>query len=1004
MVFDFGEFQNPNVKFRPLIRWWWPGIAVEVGELRSEINELYKLGFGGVEIQPFLIGGSGGAPSKETHRMAPNSYFFDVLSAVLDESSKHNMIVDLTLGSSWPPGGTQITKKDNLKTLLMGTSIVKGGKSIEMPVPAIQLNAYYDYKKIMSGIMGGVQDDFSKYIGDFKPVAVSAVKPIKKSDKLNFIFPKRTPLDSQSVLDITSSVYREGKDLWIKYKLPEGTWQIFSFWGGPTGMTPMSDAKSNEKDISLVVDILDSKAVNVLLEGFLGVGTKNFEKIEKFCGKTLRAIFTDSQEIADEWFWTEKFFDEFKERRGYDIRPYLPVCYVPNRDNQFLEVFFQNQKPCYEFHDDNVGVRIRHDWLLTLTDIWADEFVDHISKWGSKYGILHRIQTYGMPVDILKTFGASDIPETESLFSGTLDFFKVAGSAGIIYEKQIVSSETFSWMRKDLMTTPLKWKVACDRLFVSGINQIVYHGWSYQTPNNEYPARYPWAGHGFSENLNCNSTLADYYPNLNLYVSRVQYLLWEGKIQTNIGLFFQHFNYSYKHLSKDEDMIEGTLPGYDAKRIGGPIPWFMRRARSKHDKEILLQQTIGHQLMEYGYYYCHINEDAMLKARINGGNLVIGSARLKVIVFPSTKFISIQLAEKLKNMVNAGVKVIFIDELPDRQSGFLNYKENDKEIVNTINELIGKDAKLLKKDENVGDYIFNSLGIEPGVMFDEPQTTITYIIKDIANLNVNNNNISRIYFFRHGGMNSLIVTITLVHKTGKPYILDLWNGTMEPLEQYKITPKGIKIKLKFHPYGSKAIIFKKMDVATPNPNIQDLHEICIKHDNNYISLIRTKIVTPIRISTWNLNVNHRLHDGKIENLVLNISKLKDWRKIKILRYCSGPGIYKTSIKIAEEYFNPNIRLILELGKVMDVAKVKINGKEIATLLIPSYSIDITQCIKEGINEIEVSVVGTLQNRMIGYGKTIGGAWKKYAKRVLMPVGLIGPVKIVPYFIKKVNPV
>ena len=64
------------------------------------------------------------------------------------------------------------------------------------------------------------------------------------------------------------------------------------------------------------------------------------------------------------------------------------------------------------------------------------------------------------------------------------DFLKLAGSAGLLFEKPIVTAESIVWNQRDYMTTPLKWKVAADRLFVSGINQMIYHGFPYQNLSN----------------------------------------------------------------------------------------------------------------------------------------------------------------------------------------------------------------------------------------------------------------------------------------------------------------------------------------------------------------------------------------------------------------------------------------------------------------------------------------------------------------------------------------
>lgn len=50
------EFASPAKRYRPLVRWWWPGLEVEEAELRREVCDLDEAGFGGAELQPFAIG------------------------------------------------------------------------------------------------------------------------------------------------------------------------------------------------------------------------------------------------------------------------------------------------------------------------------------------------------------------------------------------------------------------------------------------------------------------------------------------------------------------------------------------------------------------------------------------------------------------------------------------------------------------------------------------------------------------------------------------------------------------------------------------------------------------------------------------------------------------------------------------------------------------------------------------------------------------------------------
>ena len=91
---DFAQnFAQPPKEFWPFVRWWWPGLAVEHDQLSKELELLSEAGIGGVEVQPFLIGGSGGAKSEDCHRMAPNPFYYETLLHLLKEAKKREMKV-----------------------------------------------------------------------------------------------------------------------------------------------------------------------------------------------------------------------------------------------------------------------------------------------------------------------------------------------------------------------------------------------------------------------------------------------------------------------------------------------------------------------------------------------------------------------------------------------------------------------------------------------------------------------------------------------------------------------------------------------------------------------------------------------------------------------------------------------------------------------------------------------------------------------------------------------
>lgn len=77
----------------------------------------------------------------------------------------------------------------------------------------------------------------------------------------------------------------------------------------------------------------------------------------------------------------------------------------------------------------------------------------------------------------------------------------------------------------------------------------------------------------------------------------------------------------------------------------------------------------------------------------------------------------------------------------------------------------------------------------------------------------------------------------------------------------------------------------------------------------------------------------------------------------------------------------------------DVAEITVNGKQVATLLLRPYEVDITDSVQPGENQLEVAVTNTLFNSMAlreppafrpGFTENLSG---------LMSGGLIGPVQI-----------
>ncbi|MCP4764317.1 MAG: hypothetical protein GY870_21265, partial [archaeon] len=693
----------------------------------------------------------------------------------------------------------------------------------------------------------------------------------------------------------------------------------------------------------------------------------------------------------------------------------------PKKDNKYILVMLGMGVPCFDFKDEDgnsIGDRIRWDYDKTLSDLFCDEYTKTMSDWAEKHKLKSRIQAYGIEADTLKVWGLSHISETEQLYAGgTIDFHKFAGSSGAINAQPITCSETLIWMHRDYLTNPLKWKISADRLLISGINQMIYHGYPYQNPDFPYPGFHystPYISNTMRFSTNCNTmnSLSDFFPYLNLYISRGQYAMQHGKTICKIGTYYPLLNYCDGALKRDE-ITEGVIDDYDCKHHGPPSPGNVKeKGFDKHELWLLEHLKIADNLMENGYNYTHINEESILNAEIDGKVLKIGICEFETLIFNCIESVSVELAEKIKKIVEADIPVVFIDQIPDRQRGFFNYKENDKKIKQVLHEEIREKIQFIKKDTDLSDFLKKDLNITPQVIFDCKQPTIQFIHKKTDN--------SDIYYLRHSVKTPLKISAKFKHGNKIPYVMDPSTGNVQQLSQYTRIDDGnlISTNLYFEGYGSIILEFRDVDDNTEESTY--IIECPIKTERleegngkisglidtpgNYsfklsdgteknVTIHENEIASPIRLKQWNFHSDIRDYLGNYSPLDLVINDETNWMDIKELKYSSDRGIYSSTFSLTKEYLKENSKLILNLGRVCEVALVKINEKELDPILFYPYESDITEFVQEGENSIEVTVVPTLHNQLVGYAKKDSKNFHNHKNRPLIPSGLVKPVRI-----------
>jgi len=137
---------------------------------------------------------------------------------------------------------------------------------------------------------------------------------------------------------------------------------------------------------------------------------------------------------------------------------------------------------------------------------------------------------------------------------------------------------------------------------------------------------------------------------------------------------------------------------------------------------------------------------------------------------------------------------------------------------------------------------------------------------------------------------------------------------------------------------------------------------------------------------WKLNFNH-CRGIKYNPLILNV--LQDISKLEEYKYFSGEIIYSTTLDLKSE-----TPVFMELKGVHDIAALKINGINCGLKWYGDRIYDISNAIKTGRNNIEITVTSLMGNYMKSLVDNPNAQYwtnEKRKNQEITPMGIDGPV-------------
>lgn len=962
--FDYSKFVDPPKSARPMARWWWPGLDVDKDELLREVADMDAANMAGGEVQAFCDGVPADMKNdpeeqKKLHRYRTD-YYFDTISSILEEMKKRGMTLDLTACSGWPANGTDVPLKSGQKHMYMYAMTIEGGRELSIKLPGV--DDLLEYRAVEKEKTKGAarpgpafmrgQDDTETLRANLRMVGVSAAKCVGAPVDVVMTHPTQNTGMLEKPVDLWDMVSGDS----LTWNFPEGTWQIFTYFAGPNGSTSHMASVEEIGKPNYIVDHFGKDIISGYLDRHIGAG-----KWDEYAGDTLRAFFTDSFELSSPWTWTDNFFEEFKTRRGYDLRPYLMLTSVPGNDSMFTKMLGIHTPPMYDI--EGVGDRVRHDYELTIADIFDDYYLSAMKEWGDRHGLRSRVQCYGHSMDNIKAFGRTHIPETEQLAgNGVIDFLKLVGSASLLYSLPLVTSETLVWIRHDYMTTPTKMKIAADRLFVSGVNQLIYHGMPYRHSGMAFPHFYPFHG-SFGSFMCRDNTLWDAMGRMNLRISRGQQLMQSGPIACDLAVYYQRLDYVSGNAAMEE-LTAGTLPGFDrAQGIStghgdpaSPNPT-SEQARSNADFRL------SHMLMDAGYDYFHINEECLLRGELVDGCLACGDGKFKALIIHDEEILTIEAVYKLRNLMDAGFPVIFVGRVPSKVPGLADHAAQESEMARLFDGISPISAEMLTAAldaSGVGPTLKNGL------------ECLQHIRRTIGS--------DTLWFIRSSDSARHVADITLAGAENEVVVLNPeTGGVIKPVQT--LTEAGLQLKMPFPAYGSWFVLESANPPADTGDKALRLAFAACAEDGAPL--------TPE--NGWHITGKNAVSGGADVDVMRDTAG--DWADDDALIGFSGTAVYSADFAWDGDIADTAI----DLGKVGDAAEVVLNGVNLGRAIAAPFILDTQGALVRGKNTVEIRVTNTLRNALVAAdafknGMMIGGP----GPRELAMSGITGQILLKKY--------
>ena len=724
-------------------------------------------------------------------------------------------------------------------------------------------------------------------------------------------------IEQSKIIDLSGRLQNNGS---LQWKIPDGRWTILRFGKRNNGaVTRPAPAPG----LGFESDKFDTVSFDAHYNAYIGKLINKVQPRKNKNGGGWTMIHIDSWEMGSQ-NWSPHFREQFKKRRGYDPLLFLPV---------YTGLIVNNSE---------MSERFLWDLRQTSNELIIENHAGRFKELGRRNGFRLSIEPYDMnPAADLDLGSVADVPMCEFWSDGfgfNSSFSCIeATSVAHLTGAPVVASESYT------ADSPEAWKKypgdmknQGDWAFCMGINRLIYHTFAHKSFFDQYRPGMTMGPYGV--HWDRGQTWWPMAEGYHKYISRCQYILSQGIAVADI--LYLTAEGAPQVFLPPVSALEGTsvMPDKRSYSFDGCSPLFLIK-----------------------------------NASVKEGRIVFpGGGSYRIMVLPQIQTMTPELVTKIGTLIKSGATII--GNPPMKSPSLVNYPECDEQVKALADSIWGSGEipkELTQHEFGIGkiwwgeklltNHSVDSAGKDSLNLYPDYLATIALLgsaginadFGSSGNIRYTHRSLSDrdIYFISN--RTGLPVSDTCIFRDGTMNA-ELWNpvtGEINSIDCYPIMNGTIAVPVKLDAFQSFFVVFYHRHKSGNN-------------ENTTLEKFPEKQTLFTLEGSWNLAFDTTW--GGPEQVVFD--SLVDWSKRPEdgIRYYSGIAVYMKSFDLPENAeLKENSEYFIDLGKLKNLGRIKLNGKDLGIIWTLPLQVDITNVLKRKSNHLEIEVANLWINRLIG---------------------------------------